>query len=75
MIAKVLGCKARFCNGNCKSGFKADRECGMMYGLHKINGIMCLHREQWSLAALRCAYCGEPVKGIVPDYLRRCYNV
>lgn len=70
MIATVLGDKARFCGENCKQGFHCDRSCGAMYGLHIVNNVPCLHREEWSLVTCRCAYCGEVVKGNVPDYLK-----
>lgn len=75
MITHILGYKARVCNAQCKQGFEADRQCGLNYGLHKFNGIMCLHREQWSLVACRCAYCGEEVKGKVPDNLKERFGL
>jgi hypothetical protein len=75
MIKFVGGDKARFCNENCYQSFKEDRACGMNYGLHRINGVFCLHREEWSLAACQCAYCGEEVKGKVPNYLKQKFNL
>jgi hypothetical protein len=75
MIARVLGYAARFCGKSCKEGFKADREGGMNYGLHRINGVVALHREEWSMAACQCAYCGEKVEGEVPAHLRYKFQI
>ena len=77
MISRVLGYAARFCGTACKEGFKADRECGAMYGLHQINGVVCLHREEWSMASCQCAYCGESVDGpeTIPDHLRYKFQI
>lgn len=66
MIAKVLGYKARFCGPACKEGFQCDRENGMNYGLHALNNVLCMHREEWSLASRCCAYCGEEVEDGLP---------
>jgi len=75
MVARILGYKARFCNSGCAESFKADRECGLNYGLHRINGVFCLHREEWSLAACACAYCGEEVAGKVPEQLKEKFSL
>ncbi len=75
MIARVLGTNARFCNKNCKQSFKEDRQSGLNYGLHRVNGVFCLHREEWSLVACQCAYCGEKVEGEIPDYLKEKFQV
>lgn len=75
MIASVLGYKARFCNRNCQQGFKADRESGLNYGLHRINNVTCLHREEWSLVACRCAYCSTEVKGKIPRHLQAKFAI
>jgi hypothetical protein len=75
MVARVLGYMARFCNKTCKQSFKEDRECGLNYGLHRINGVFCLHREEWSMAACQCAYCGEEVKGEIPQHLKEKFNL
>lgn len=75
MIARVLGYAARFCNKNCKESFKEDRECGLNYGLHKHNGVICMHREEWSLVACQCAYCGAEVKGEIPEHLKEKFQI
>jgi hypothetical protein len=75
MIVRILGYKARVCNLHCKSGFQADRESGLNYGLHVINGIPAMHREQWSLATCKCAYCGSNVKGRVPVKLKEKFGL
>jgi len=75
MTATVLGYKARFCDGSCKQSFKEDRECGLNYGLHTYNGRICLHREEFSLVAKVCAYCGEHVGGKIPERLREKFGI
>ena len=75
MIATVLGDKARFCNKSCKQSFKEDRQCGLNYGLHVINGRACLHREEWSLVACQCAYCGAHVDGEIPQHLKEKFAI
>lgn len=75
MLTRVLGYKCRVCNENCKQGFEADRAGGLNYGLHRVNGVVCLHREEWSLVTCKCAYCSEPVKGKVPENLKEKFGL
>jgi hypothetical protein len=70
-----MGEKAFFCNPGCKDSFYNDRICGLCYGLHKFNGIVCLHREEFSLAAQVCAYCNTPVKDKRPRYILAKFQV
>jgi len=75
MITTILGYKARVCGQNCKEGFKADRQSGLIYGPHQVNGVMCMHREEYSLVACECAYCGAKVKGKIPEKLLAKFNL
>ena len=75
MIASVLGYKARFCNAGCRAAFKTDRQAGLNYGLHRFNGVTCMHREEWSLVACQCAYCNAAVPGRIPARLREKFQI
>lgn len=75
MITNILGYKARVCDKQCKQNFKEDRQAGLNYGLHKFNGVICMHREEFSLVACRCAYCGAEVKGEIPENLKVKFNL
>lgn len=74
MIATVFGDKARFCDAECHENFREDRLGGLNYGPHFFNDVVCQHREEWSLVACCCAYCGKPVSGKIPDRLREKFN-
>ena len=75
MIKNILGYKTRVCGQMCADGFKADREQGVIYGCATVNGIYCASREEYSLAALRCAYCNAPVKGRVPPATKQKFGI
>lgn len=70
MLKRLHGTLARVCNKECFEAFREDRRAGLCYGLHRINGIICQHREEYSVATCTCAYCGEPVKGKIPKHLQ-----
>ena len=54
---QVQGRKAQFCNENCASGFKCDREYALIYPSYNVEGeIMSV--EDASIACGFCAYCG-----------------
>ena len=74
MITRILGYKARVCDKNCKQSFKEDRQSGLNYGLHTFNGVICMHREEFSLVANSCAYCGAEVKGKIPENLKAKFS-
>ncbi len=75
MIVRILGYRTRVCDSQCRDAFKCDREHGLNYGLHVLNGVPCMHREQWSLVALRCAYCGNEVNGRIPESLKKKFGI
>ena len=55
------------CNAGCAEAFKADRDVGLNYGLHKKpGGGFYLHREAWSIDNEMCAYCGTDLNSEEP---------
>lgn len=51
------------CNASCASGFKTDRQHGLIYGPFKFeNGQFALTWEQASRRSFFCAYCRKPAK-------------
>lgn len=75
MIVDILGYRARVCNRGCASGFREDRRYGLIYGPHAVNGVLCMSREEWSLASRHCAYCGEWVGGRVPPKTKAKFGI
>jgi len=75
MRRKILGIPALFCDERCAEAFQQDRMDGLNYGLHKVNGVLCLHRDEWSLVTSQCAYCDEFVESKVPNELLEKFNI
>jgi hypothetical protein len=61
MLGSAFGVPARFCNEKCRHDLVSDRLCGFNYGRPVNDNSTCLTREEHSIVAGVCAYCGKPV--------------